>query len=209
MKLTTGIILFAINIITLPFTTYECFRAIRWAVLNPKGYGWFAGGFLLFFLLRFLLKKNYLFLQVFTHEVTHAIFSIFQGGYVKEMVVNEDFGGHVKATRINMLTSLAPYCIPIFTYAILIISYFISKSQLYLFDLLAGATLLFHLFTMADQTGNRQTDIQEVGFVRSYVFIAWMHTINIGIILISIRYDIVTGFLNYFKWLWQDAWRIL
>ena len=66
----------------------------------------------------FLLLPKPMWIYVFGHELTHALWTWLFGGQVKKMKVTSD-GGHVVISKTNFLIALAPYFFPL--YAVLVI----------------------------------------------------------------------------------------
>ena len=66
----------------------------------------------------FLLLPKPMWLYVFGHELTHALWAWLFGGRVKKMKVTSA-GGHVVVSKTNFLIVLAPYFFPL--YAVLVI----------------------------------------------------------------------------------------
>ncbi len=56
----------------------------------------------------FLLLPKPMWIYVFGHELTHALWTWLFGGKVKKMKVTSD-GGHVIISKTNFLIALAPY----------------------------------------------------------------------------------------------------
>ena len=60
----------------------------------------------------FLLLPKPMWIYVFGHELTHALWAWLFGGRVKKMKVTSD-GGHVVISKTNFLIVLAPYFFPV------------------------------------------------------------------------------------------------
>jgi hypothetical protein len=69
----------------------------------------------------FLLLPKPMWLYVFGHEFTHALWTWLFGGQVKQMKVSSG-GGHVVVSKNNFLIVLAPYFFPF--YAVLVVLLF-------------------------------------------------------------------------------------
>jgi hypothetical protein len=68
----------------------------------------------------FLLPKP-MWIYVFGHELTHALWTWLFGGQVKKMKVTSS-GGHVVISKTNFVIALAPYFFPL--YAVIVIGVF-------------------------------------------------------------------------------------
>jgi hypothetical protein len=71
----------------------------------------------------FLLLPKPMWIYVFGHELTHALWTWLFGGQVKKMKVSSA-GGHVVVSKTNFVIALAPYFFPL--YAALVIAVFAS-----------------------------------------------------------------------------------
>jgi len=69
----------------------------------------------------FLLLPKPMWVYVFGHELTHAIWTWLFGGRVKKFKASSQ-GGHVVVTRNNFIIALAPYFFPL--YAVLVVLVF-------------------------------------------------------------------------------------
>ncbi len=128
------------------------------------------------------LKLN--FLYVLGHESTHAILSLLCGGKIKSFKVSAQ-GGSVATTKSNVLISLGPYFIPIYT-ALLSAGFFlIAKfhSSIYdyvqIFILLIGWTISFHFCMTVHSLRIEQPDLSENGYLFSLTLI---YLINLSLI---------------------------
>ena len=67
----------------------------------------------------FLLLPKPMWIYVFGHELTHALWTWLFGGQVKKMKVTSA-GGHVVISKTNFVIALAPYFFPL--YAVLVVA---------------------------------------------------------------------------------------
>ena len=186
----------------------EFWDALKWMAVHLKLYMWFFIGVGAYFILRLIpqLKKNEEWLRVFSHELSHTIVGLlffqrihsFQAGEKSGMVYHS--GYRFGETFI----SLAPYYLPIFTFAFLLLRIIGAWKSLYIFDILIGFTLAFHCLCFAKQTRSYQTDISSIGYVKAYLFIACALLFNLTIILLSIRKGIVNANTYLFTNYWHD-----
>jgi hypothetical protein len=192
---------FIIAILLLPV----CFGAGRalWLVLRASGNAdvvWVAalagaGCWLAIYL---LLPKP-MWVYVFGHELTHAIWTWLLGGSVKKFRASSR-GGHVIVTKSNFIIALAPYFFPL--YAILVVAVFVFghwvwnwRSYMVWFHLLLGAAYGFHLTLTWHILKNEQSDITEQGYVFSAViiYLGNMTVLLVGIPLLASRVDVTTA----------------
>ena len=103
----------------------EFFPIMRWTFLHCGIYKWFAIGFVAFFILRLLpfIRRNEEMLQTFTHELTHTIVAVMFFRKIHYFHAEERSGvmGHSGGKFGQNFITLAPYCLPIFTYVFLLL----------------------------------------------------------------------------------------
>lgn len=197
------IISYPLLILFLVFNTYSVYKAVIWGLLHPKVYLWFAIGFLSYLVLKGLLRKNHNFLETFTHELTHTIVGLVFFQKIHSFQATDSKGGaiyHSGKFKKNVFISLAPYCLPIYTFALLIIRLWIASKFLWIFELLIGLTVGFHIITIKKQIGRYQSDIQDCGIFFSYLFIWAFIMLNLALIIWSMRSGIDGAII---KW-WQN-----
>jgi hypothetical protein len=126
-------------------------------------------------------------IYVFGHELTHALWTWLFGGEVKKMKVSSK-GGHVMISKTNFLIALAPYFFPL--YAVLVIAVFAVGNLIwnwhgYLvwFHLLLGAAYAFHVSLTIHVLQTQQSDITSQGYLFSAVVIFLG---NAGVLLFGI-----------------------
>ena len=144
----------------------------------------------------FLLMPKPMWVYVFGHELTHALWTWLFGGKVKKMKVTAK-GGHVVISKTNFLIALAPYFFPL--YAVLVIAVFALGNliwnwhgQLAWFYLLLGAAYAFHVSLTIHILQTEQTDITSQGWLFSAVVIFLGNVVPLlfGIPLLSRRPEI-------------------
>ena len=134
----------------------------------------------------FLLPKP-MWIYVFGHELTHAVWTWLFGGQVKKFKASST-GGHVVISKSNFVIALAPYFFPL--YAVLVVAVFAAgqyfgnwKELLPWFHLLLGAAYAFHVTLTWHVLQTRQTDITDQGYVFSAVIIFLG---NVAVLLLGI-----------------------
>ena len=135
----------------------------------------------------FLLLPKPMWVYVFGHELTHALWTWLSGGEVKKMKVTSN-GGHVVISKTNFLIALAPYFFPL--YAAIVIGVFVLgdliwnwHGYLVWFHLLLGAAYAFHVTLTFHILQTRQSDITSQGYLFSAVVIFLG---NVGVLLFGI-----------------------
>jgi hypothetical protein len=121
-----------------------------------------------------LLPKP-MWVYVFGHELTHAVWTWLMGGKVKQFRASAN-GGHVVVNKSNFAIALAPYFFPL--YAVLVVLIFLAghwlwnwQHYLVWFHLLLGAAYAFHVTLTWHILKHSQTDISEQGYLFSAVII--------------------------------------
>ena len=154
----------------------------------------------------FLLLPRPMWIYVFGHELTHALWAWLFGGRVKKMKVTSE-GGHVVVSKTNFLIVLAPYFFPL--YAVLVILVFAIghwiwdwRGYLVWFHLAVGAAYAFHVTLTWQALKTRQTDITSQGYLFSAViiFLGNVSVLLFGIPLLTAK----VGWLNALGW-WLEG----
>ena len=154
----------------------------------------------------FLLLPQPMWLYVFGHEFTHALWTWLFGGRVKQMKVSAG-GGHVIVSKNNFLIVLAPYFFPF--YAMLVVLVFGLGGLIWdwrpyrvWFHLALGAAYAFHVTLTWQVLQTRQSDITSQGWVFSGVIIFLG---NAGLLLVGL--PLITGQPGLGRalgWFWSD-----
>ena len=147
--------------------------------LFPPGALCLAGGFVLFLLL-WICRTVPLRLYVLGHELTHALCGLCFGAIPANLKVGLK-GGSVTLTKSNVWITLSPYFFPFWTAVVglvaLIVRCFVSPlpfTGAWLF--VVGFTLGLHVCFTLRAILQEQPDLQEYGYVFSYVLI-WVFNI--------------------------------
>ena len=139
----------------------------------------------------FLLLPKPMWIYVFGHELTHAIWTWLFGGQVKKMKVSSK-GGHVIISKTNFLIALAPYFFPL--YAVIVIGVFALGGLIWdwqgyrvWFHLLLGAAYAFHVTLTIQVLQTQQTDITSQGYLFStaVIFLGNVTVLLFGIPLLT------------------------
>ncbi len=154
---------------------------------NLEMYLWTAVGVGIYAVLRILMHKNMRWLEVFSHELTHAVVSLMMLRKVHSLKA-QDNGGEVSTSGkgiTRVFVTLAPYCLPIFTYFFLFFRPLIKFDGLWIYDMVVGITVGFHAMCFKTQTGNHQPDINQFPKAFAYLYIFSFLLFNINTILVS------------------------
>lgn len=187
------IALTVIAVLLMPYI-YEIFRII---FLSPQKsitaqlsiYQWVAVGFVAYCIFHKYVSLNMAWLETDSHEKIHGIVGWLFGRRIHSAHSEEGSGciytsGNNFWSRWGLLPmSLAPYCLPLWTYSILWLRPLIGYQSLWIFDILVGITLAFHYYCFKNQTRSNQTDINQYPLSFSYTYIYLARIIN-GLIII-------------------------
>jgi len=180
-----------------------------WQVLRATGDAdttWipFLGGVACWCVIFFFLPKP-MWVYVFGHELTHALWTWLFGGRVKKLKVTSS-GGHVVISKTNFIIALAPYFFPF--YAALVVAIFAIGHRLWdwqrffvCFHLLVGAAYGFHVTLTFHTLQTRQTDITSQGYLFSAVviFLGNASVLLFGIPLLIRQVELFKAFGLFFQ----------
>ncbi|MBO7689122.1 MAG: hypothetical protein J6V72_22270 [Kiritimatiellae bacterium] len=145
----------------------------------PTGALCLGAGFL-FFLVLWIFLPAPVRVYVLGHELTHALWGLLFGARPSNLKVGLK-GGSVTLTKTNVWITLAPYFFPFWTAVVglfaLVVRCFVSPlpfTGVWLFAV--GFTWCLHVCFTLRSLLQSQPDIQEYGYVFSYVFI-WIFNI--------------------------------
>lgn len=169
---------------------------------NPETYIWMLAGAAAYAALSLIpaIKKNTGVIRIFTHELTHTVVCLMFFRKIHSFNVSHEGGAvqHSGGGRGDIFITLAPYCLPIYTFAFAILRLLSSDSSLFVFDILIGLTLAFHIICYAKETSPRQTDIKRSGYLRSLLFIPTALFFNLSIILLTVSSNFGEAFITLF-----------
>ena len=155
----------------------------------------------------YLLLPKPMWIYVFGHELTHALWTWLFGGDVKKFKATAQ-GGHVVVTKSNFVIALAPYFFPL--YAVMVIAVFALgnfawgwRHYLVWFHLLVGAAYAFHVSLTAHVLQTRQSDITSHGYLFSAVviYLGNVGVLLVGIPLLAAKVDLPTAL----RWWFEDT----
>lgn len=183
---------------------YIC-EIIRIIFFNPKIsvisqlaiYQWTVVGFVAYCIFHKYINLNIEWLETDSHEKIHGIVGWLFGRRIHSAHSGEGRGciytsGSNYLSRMGMLPmSLAPYCLPLWTYSILWLRPLIGYRGLWIFDIFVGITLAFHYFCFKTQTRSNQTDINQYPLSFSYTYIYLARIVN-GLIIIVCSFHNLT-----------------
>lgn len=169
---------------------------------------WFFALGLILWTIAFLWLPRPVWLYVWAHEMTHAIFTIICGGRVTHFHVTAK-GGHVLTDKNNVLIALSPYFIPLYTLILvpgcLLLGTFFDLTlrlplpggfgfrPLWGVFLMIGLTWGFHLTFTLWMIGKDQPDLRINGFFFSIALIYLVNAFLIAFLLTAAAPDLSAG----------------
>lgn len=173
-----------------------------------KEYLWFAAGMAACFAAGYVpfLVRNEAWAQVFTHELCHTVVSLAFLQRIHSFSADSSKGrvSYSGSGAGDIFVSLAPYCLPLFTYMFMLLRLLSDPQYLYIFDILIGITFAFHIRCWRAQTGMHQSDITDQGTFRAFAFIIAAWIFNASVVLITIRSSVVDAFAEIFASYWES-----
>lgn len=173
--------------------TQTFFGALAWATVErgfwaSEPFWFFALGAILWGVIFFSLPRP-IWVYVFGHELTHAIWVVLMGGRVRKFHVARD-GGHILTDKVNTWIALAPYFFPI--YSILVIGlYFLTglfvevePYKAWLYGAI-GLTWAFHFTFTCSMIFKGQSDLEYGGNFFSLVIIYLANLALLTVMLIA------------------------
>ena len=174
-------------ILTQTFFTAFARTTVRDAFWITEEFWFFALGSLLWLVTFFGLPRP-LWIYVFGHELTHAIWVYLMGGRVHRFQVSKE-GGHILTDKTNTWIALAPYFFPI--YSLLVLAIYgiaalftdVAPYRQLLYAAL-GATWAFHLSFTCWMIPKGQPDLTYGGTFFSLVLICLLNLALLAVLLI-------------------------
>lgn len=207
------IIFSTLLIIFLAFLGYETVEIVPVAFHHYFDYRWVALGIICYWPINHFAKHNLAFVKTFTHELSHTLTALLTGRRVHSFSAKEREGVvWSSGNGVSLFfTTLAPYCLPFYTYALLLIWSLIasetmpSRGALAVFDVLIGLSIGLHASCFWEQTRRDQPDIKSYPLFFSYLFIWTFRLFNLLIILLTFLPDGGKGPMK----LWGAFWYML
>ncbi len=166
---------------------------------------WFFALGMILWTIAFLFLPRPVWLYVWAHEMTHAIFTIICGGSVRGFHVTAK-GGHVLTDKNNVLIALSPYFTPLYTLTVvplcLLVGTVVDLTTLMVLPggfgfrplwgvfLLIGLTWGFHLTFTLWMIGKDQPDLRINGFFFSACLIFLVNALLLAFLLTAASPDL-------------------
>jgi len=137
-------------------------------------------------------------MQVIAHEFSHSFFALLTFHKVKNIRIHpDDTGGEMEFKGYgNWLIIIAPYFFPLFCIIFMVLMNFFAKQ--YIFNVILGYFLGYHIDTVLSQIHPEQTDLKKVGYPFCFLFLPGMNLLTIGCIL-AFNLENLNGVIKYLK----------
>lgn len=154
------------------------------------------------------VRHNLTWFMKFTHELTHTLAALLFFAKIQEFVVKaRRCYVYYEANRLGYIPiTLAPYCIPIYTFMLLPFRFFGDNSYMFVFDILIAFTYAFHVHSFIKDTRPSQDDIQGCGLARSATYIAATHLIILSLLLATPAGGVMKALIRVF---WEYPYNLI
>ncbi|HEY5921919.1 MAG TPA: hypothetical protein VIV11_09630 [Kofleriaceae bacterium] len=173
-----------VGLIFLPGLLYALYFVIRGIIAHPGNCIPFligAAAYAAFFVA--FAGRRVGFWTIVEHELTHALFAWATFHRVVGFSAMRG-GGHVRYVgRGNWLITVAPYFFPTFTLLVIVLLTFLPPRHLEVGAGVLGASVAHHILSTWSETHRHQTDLREVGWLWSGMFLPSINAFVLGIIL--------------------------
>lgn len=172
--------------------TQTFFGAFAWATVErgfwmSEAFWFFALGGVIWSGVFFGLPRP-MWIYVFGHELTHAIWVLLMGGRVRKFHVSRD-GGHILTDKVNTWIALAPYFFPIYSLIVIGVYFLLGlfvdvvPYDQWLYGSL-GFTWAFHLTFTCSMIFKGQSDLEYGGHFFSLMVIYLANLLLLSVMLI-------------------------
>lgn len=160
---------------------------------NQDAYGHFFIGMGCYLLMWFVLFRNKLG-RLFTtleHEITHSIFALLTFHKIKEIRAHFHYGGYIlfSGGKGNWLMLIAPYFFSTLGVIVIGLIHLSSPEYYPVLVVLLGYSFLHHIHNTIVAIHPRQTDLQQVGFFFSFLFLPGANLLMLIVLLTQIPED--------------------
>ena len=124
------------------------------------------------------------FLSTCEHEFTHALFAILTLHRVTDFKATWKSGGHVRIEgQGNWLITIAPYFFPTVCFVLIPVFRLLTVVPTNAADAIVGGAFVYHITSTMRETHGGQTDIQQVGYLFSVMFLPTAVLASHGVVL--------------------------
>ncbi len=156
-----------------------------------------AGVFVILWLALLLPRASRHYLVTFEHELTHILFSLLtlhRVGGVRAALLG---GGHARYEgRGNWLIAIAPFVVPLFSIAVIVISRWVHEPRV--ISGVLGFTLAWNVIGNWAPTHRHHGDHREAGRIFSFLFVTCASLLLLGLVLAyATQARSITGHLDH------------
>jgi hypothetical protein len=170
--------------VCLPGLVYALYIVLRGVVARPEpcvpfliGAAVYAAVFLV------VARRRVGFWTIVEHELTHALFAWATFHRVVGFSAMRG-GGHIRYVgRGNWLIAIAPYFFPTFTLIVIAVLTWLPPRHLAIGGGILGASVAHHILATWSQTHRHQTDLREVGWLWSWLFLPSINAFVLGLVI--------------------------
>ena len=137
----------------------------------------------------YLIRKSSIsFLSTLEHEITHCIFAWLTFNRVTGLKATLRSGGHMTYEGSgNWLLTIAPYFFPTSTIGLLFLAPYLDFVSVLVIQAVIGASIAYHATSTWVETHHAQTDLKEVGFLFSFLFLPTANLLSFALIFADLR----------------------
>lgn len=212
MKMILKILSYPLLAILIILTAMEFFPAVGVFFTHLAVYRWLLIGVAAYIIITFIpaFRQNLDWMRVYSHERSHMVAAILMFHKIHDLRadVNEGVLWHSGRWGDTFIT-MAPYTMLLFTFPFLLFRGMGQNAFIYIIDMFIGFTLAFHIGCFWKQTRPFQTDIQNVGYVKSYMYITVWHLFNGSLVILSLRKGIWDAIGYLFSNYWHDLLKLI
>lgn len=196
-------------VIILPTLFMELYRVLFFIVTHFKQYLFLFLGLGIYWLAWHVLRgRNWgsTWFATLEHELTHALFATLTLNRVINIRAGWSSGGHIQYKGAgNWLVTVSPYFFPTLALAVVVTACFLGKNFFPSTMLLTGFFLSYHVHSTWRETHGKQTDIQKVGLVFSWMFLPSANLLGYLLVLTLLPVDELYT-LSIVKHIYRDLW---
>lgn len=146
------------------------------------------------------LGHNLNWFRRFTHELSHTLVALLFCRKIYEFVVRgRECMVRYSSRRIGYVAiTLAPYCIPIYTFMLFPFRFAGDSHYMVIFDTLIAFTYAFHLHAYIEQTRLTQPDIENCGVARSIAYISFTNLAVLSLIIATPKGGVLNAISRVF-----------
>lgn len=212
MKKVLNILSYPLLAILIILTAMEFIPAVGVFFTHLAIYRWLLIGVAAYIIITFIpaFSQNLDWMQTFSHERSHTVAAILMFHKIHDFRAGINEGVMFHSGRFgSTFITLAPYTMLLFTFPFLLFRVMGQNAFIYIVDMLIGFTLAFHVNCFWKQTRLYQTDIKNVGYAKSFMYIAVWHLFNGSLIILSVRKGIWGAIGYLFTNYWHDLLKLI